>query len=235
MSGSDDKDVERAYRRYAANRRKQNSWSAANPGNLAIRAELTEAAFSLAGTRLTAAQTILDIGCGTGWWLERLAADDQVGATLYGLELLPDRRDAAAKRVPAATVELGDARVLPYDDASIDVVTLFTTLSSLPCAADVPTAIGEARRVLAPEGALLIWEPRIPNPLNRSTLFIDRASLRAALDGMRIETVTTTVFPPLARRLGRRTAELYPLLARARALNTHRLVYVSYAPEGQRP
>jgi SAM-dependent methyltransferase len=214
--------VARDYRRYAESPLKQRSWSERNPGNVAIRAELVGAAFDAAGDSIRAATEILDIGCGSGWWLEQLSSD--ATAKLHGLELLPERADAAARRVPHAEIAVGDARELHYEDGRFTVVTLFTVLSSLAGAPDAQTAILEARRVLAPGGRLLIWEPRVANPFNPSTMLIGRRSLSSALAGMDVQTRTTTVFPPLARRLGRRTQALYPRLARIRALRTHRLV-----------
>jgi SAM-dependent methyltransferase len=212
------------YSRYRESARRQRAWSAENAGNVAIRAELVNRAFALLGPRLPGAASILDVGCGSGWWLERLAGDEQVSAQLHGLDLLAARAAAARARVPGAAVVVGDARKLPYGASSFDVVTLFTVLSSLPSAADAERAIAEARRVLRPAGALLIWEPRLPNPLNPSTILIGRRLLARALAGARVQTVTTTVLPPLARRLGGRTGQLYPRLARIGPLRTHRLV-----------
>lgn len=216
------------YRGYAASPRKRRTWSSTNPGNSSIRAELVEAAFKLAAPELLAARGILDVGCGTGWWLERLAADQRSTADLHGVELLPDRATAAQRRVPSAQVRVGDAGKLPFGSGAVDVVTLFTVLSSMGSAVDVEQALGEARRVLAPGGVLLVWEPRVPTP-NRNTIRISQRLLRRTLDGAEIETVATTVAPPLARHLGSSTARLYPRLARHGALLTHRLLCARFA------
>jgi hypothetical protein len=68
---------------------------------------------------------------------------------------------------------------------------------------------------------ILIWEPRIPNPLNRNTLLVDRRLLRHALPDLTLEVRSLTLLPPLARRLG---PGAYHRLARVPALHTHRLV-----------
>ena len=218
--------VGEVYRDYAESARKQRDWSAENPGNLAIRAELADAVFELAGSTVLSATRILDVGCGSGWWLERLAGDPRVSATLEGLELLPERQAAAAARVPAATITLGDARRLPYGNRRFDVVTMFTVLSSLASVSDALAAFGEALRVVGPSGVVLVWEPRLPNPLNRHTLSIPGGMLREAAGDSRAAARTTTVLPPLARRLGSRTDRLYPRLARVGILRSHRLVCV---------
>lgn len=213
------------YRRYAASATRQSAWSADNPGNIAIRTELVEVVSGLCAADLVGARAILDIGCGSGWWLEQLQGDDRVTARLCGLELLPERAAAARARLPAADVKMGDARELPYESGSFDVVTVFTTLSSLATTADAELALAEALRVLRnPGGVLLIWEPRIVNPFNRHTILIGHRLIDRALAGTRVQRRTTTVLPALARRLGRRTERLYPLLLRIGPLQTHRLV-----------
>lgn len=216
--------VSHVYERYTASSRKHRDWSAENAGNAAIRAELVDTVLGLAGDALFSAREILDLGCGSGWWLGRMADNDRVTATLHGLELLPERVTAARTRVPQAAIALGDARALPYPDRSFDVVTLFTVLSSLSTWEDAESALHEAQRVLRAGGVLLVWEPRLRNPLNRDTLLVEDRRLRHALGSARIEARTTTVLPALARRLGSRTDQLYPLLARIRLLRTHRLV-----------
>jgi ubiquinone/menaquinone biosynthesis C-methylase UbiE len=221
MTSRDDRQLTRAYAHYSQSRRKQRNWSAKNLGNMAIRAELVDAVFALAREELGRAHDILDVGCGSGWWLQHLAGRPEVRAKLHGLELLPDRVEAAGQRVPNATINPGDARRLPYRDHSFGVVSLFTVLSSMPGRTDAELALQDAWRVLAPDGVLLVWEPRLPNPLNQHTTLIDRDLLRRATAGAKIDFRTTTVLPALARRLGARTEDLYPRLARIPAIRTH--------------
>jgi glycosyltransferase involved in cell wall biosynthesis/protein-L-isoaspartate O-methyltransferase len=224
--GDERRRVERTYGRYAASERKRRSWDAGNAGNASIRDELVGAMFAMAGTELRSARRVLDIGCGTGWWLERLAAGPDVAASLHGVELQPERVRMASERVPDAVVVEGDARRLPFEDGSFDVVSMLTLLSSLAERADVALALREARRVLAPGGGLLVWEPRLPNPLNRNTQLITARLVRGALGDVQLSARTITVLPPVARRLGRRTGVLYPRLAGIPALRSHRLIYV---------
>lgn len=211
------------YDRYASSARRRRRWSADNPGNAAIRAELVDAAFSLVAPDLIAARAILDVGCGSGWWLERLAADPRICARLYGVEALPARASAAQARVLAAAIQTGDARALPLQDASFDVVTMFTVLSSLGSRRAIESALHEARRVLVDGGVLLVWEPRVPNPLNRHTLLVGSDQLHGVFGDGPSTTCTLTVLPALARRLGPSTGWLYPRLARLAPLRTHRL------------
>jgi hypothetical protein len=95
---------------------------------------------------------------------------------------------------------------------------MFTVLSGMAQGADVDRALAEARRVVAPGGAVAIWEPRVATP-NRNTRLIRLADLRRGL-GPDLQVSSLTVFPPLARRTGRS----YGRLAAWPMLRTHRLV-----------
>ncbi len=198
-------------------------WAAENPGNRAIREELMDVVFTTTGSELQAARQILDVGCGTGWWLERLAADARVTAGLHGVDIRSERVAAARARVPSAQVSAADARELPYPDDRFDVVSLFTVLSSLATREDVEKVLTDVKRVLAPGGVVLIWEPRILNPMNRRTRMISLPTLRRCL-GDSLEVRSTTVVPWLARRLRSRTEAVYPRLAAIPVFRTHRLV-----------
>jgi len=56
--------IARVYAAYRASARKRKAWAADNPGNVAIREELLEAIWGLAGPELRADGAILDLGCG---------------------------------------------------------------------------------------------------------------------------------------------------------------------------
>jgi ubiquinone/menaquinone biosynthesis C-methylase UbiE len=165
---------------------------------------------------------VLDAGCGTGWWLARLAAAGAAPGRLTGVDLLPERAAAAAARTPGATVHTADVRALPFDDARFELVLLLTVLSSLRDASDVRRALTEAARVTAPGGRVVIWEPRVPT-LNRATRLIRQRDVTAVI-GPGVKSRSITLLPPLARRLGRATPRLYPALARVPSLRSHRLM-----------
>jgi ubiquinone/menaquinone biosynthesis C-methylase UbiE len=162
------------------------------------------------------------VGCGSAWFLQALVKRGADPGHLQGVDLLEQRIAEARRRLPDSRFELADARRLPFPEGSFDVVLMLTLLSSLPEASSVASALTEGRRVLAPGGTLLVYEPRVPNPLNRHTLFISR---RMLTNGLRDdpEELRLTLLPPLSRRLGRRTDRLYPRLARIGPLLTHRL------------
>lgn len=210
------------YGRYSADERRARAWSAENAGNRQIRAELVAAALEWVGTPQTTGE-LVDIGCGSGWWVESLALRGAKPHQLYGLELLPHRAEAARRRIPGAHIVEGDAGRLPWESDRFRAATLFTVLSSMGSAEKQTQALKEAVRVLRPGGHLLIWEPRVLNPRNPDTRLVRLAALRDAL-GSDLEVRAITVLPALARRLGRLSGA-YPVLARIPLLRTHRLIH----------
>lgn len=103
--------------------------------------------------------TIHDIGGGAGVYALWLA---QRGYTVNLLDAMPlhveQARSASALQpdAPIATVTLGDARALPFEDASADAVLLFGPLYHLTEQGDRLAALREAHRTLKPGGVVLV-------------------------------------------------------------------------------
>jgi SAM-dependent methyltransferase len=207
----------RVFGGYRSDPRRRRAWDAGNPGNTAIRDELARAVLAVLAEG-DPGGLLLDAGCGSGWWPARLLAEGIAPARLVGVELLGDRADAARERAPGTRIAHSDIRSLPLQDRSCALVTLFTVLSGMATAADVDAALAESRRVLAPGGAIAVWEPRVPTP-NPDTRLIRLRDLRRGLGpGLRARSITLA--PPLARRAG----GAYGALAALGPLRSHRLV-----------
>ncbi|MGH8273290.1 MAG: class I SAM-dependent methyltransferase [Gammaproteobacteria bacterium] len=100
-------------------------------------------------------ERILDVGCGTGVALARIAADRPT-ARLSGIDLTPEMLAYARRRLPAAArLAHADARRLPFADASFDAAL---NLSMLHYLGDPATALSEMARVLAPGGRLIVTD-----------------------------------------------------------------------------
>jgi SAM-dependent methyltransferase len=95
-------------------------------------------------------QRVLDIGCGVGVFLG-LVADR--GAEPFGVDASEALIELARTRVPAADLRVGDMESLPYDDATFDLVTGFT---SFFFANDMVAALREAGRVAKPGAPVII-------------------------------------------------------------------------------
>lgn len=90
---------------------------------------------------------LLEVGCGTGLILERLARSCR---SAKGVDLSEGMLDKARER--GLDVKLGSATDLPYDDASFDVVCSFKVLAHVP---EITKALQEMVRVTRPGGHVL--------------------------------------------------------------------------------
>lgn len=211
------------YARYASSSRKQRAWAADNRGNQAIRHELLERILDTARAEIEGSGKILDVGCGTGWLLNSLGDRGVATERLHGVDLLPDRVGRARVTRAAGSIQVADSRALPFPDASFDLLLMVTMLSSMASADGVAGALHEARRVLVPGGLLLVYEPRLPNPANSGTRRIRRRAFESTL-GPLSSYSSLTLIPQIARRLGRSSDRLYPVLTSCPLLHSHQLV-----------
>ena len=94
---------------------------------------------------------ILDVGCGTGANLKMLAAY----GTAEGVDISPQAVDFCRER-GLDSVKLGAAEQLPYENGSFDLVTALDVVEHLD---DDVAGLREMRRVLRPDGRLLLFVP----------------------------------------------------------------------------
>ena len=102
--------------------------------------------------------TILDIGCGGGRTISKLAAIAKQG-TVYGVDY-SETSVAATKKMNAPSIELGRVEVqqasvsaLPFPDGMFDLVTAVETHFWWP---DLPSDLREIFRVIKPGGMLIV-------------------------------------------------------------------------------
>jgi len=123
--------------------------------------ELENAALDRAGHVLAAMhaiapwadQTIVDLGCGTGYWLGTYAAE---AARVIGVEPDPDLRAAAGQATAdlrGTEVMAGSAEHIPLPDASVDVVHARFAYFFPP---GTEAGLTEVLRVLRPGGHLVV-------------------------------------------------------------------------------
>lgn len=164
--------------------------------------------------------TMLDVGCGDG----TLLGDVQhrwPDVALTGLDLQPERIAEARSKVPDATFVVASADELPFDDRTFDVVTAITLMSSLPTQAMETDAAREITRVMRPGGWLVWFDLRYDNPNNKAVHGITKGRLSALFPAWSQELRSSTLIPPIARRLGPTTPVLYPILEAIPPLRSH--------------
>jgi ubiquinone/menaquinone biosynthesis C-methylase UbiE len=93
---------------------------------------------------------VLDLGCGSGYWLPGYA---RTAASVVGIEPDPTLLARARARDPRVRVEAGSAEHIPLPDASIDVAhARFAYFYPPGCDA----GLAEVLRVLRPGGTLVV-------------------------------------------------------------------------------
>jgi ubiquinone/menaquinone biosynthesis C-methylase UbiE len=130
-------------------------------------------------------ETVLEVGPGTGYYTLAVARGLEPGGTLHGVDVQQDMLDhtmrrAVEERIGNIVPRQGDARSLPYDDATFDAAFLVAVLGEVP---DQDAALRELRRVLRPDGRVVVGE------LFGDPHMVGEASLRrrATAAGLRFE------------------------------------------------
>lgn len=224
--------IRAVYSGYDSSPSERRKRDAANPGNAAILQErdrgLRRALDHALGAGLTSVR-VVDVGCGRAellGWLQGLGVDP---GRLHGIDLLADRIADGRRLHPGLDLRCGDATQLPFEDSSIDLVVCSTLFSSI-LEPEVAAAVAkDIRRVLAPGGAILWYDVRMPNPGNPNTIAMTRARIHQRFPDLRDELRAATLFPPLARRLGPLTGALYRPLAAIPFLRSHYLGVLRHA------
>lgn len=110
--------------------------------------------------REVGAGAVLEVGCGTGHWLDVLhAALPAAAGPFHGLDLSAGMLAHAQARGAPLHLVRGSADVLPFPSASFDLVYCVNAIHHF----DAPrTFVSEARRLLRPGGALAVigMDPR---------------------------------------------------------------------------
>jgi SAM-dependent methyltransferase len=157
-------------------------------------------------------ERVLDLGCGAGRFVRAL---QQAGADAVGVEIAEGALERARANAPGAELlRLEDDGTIPLAHRSVDLIWCSEVLEH---AADAAALLHEARRVLKPDGRLLLTVPyhgrakdvlialtrfeRHFDPLGQHLRFFTRRSLAAALDatGFAPVRITAAGGPPLLR------------------------------------
>ena len=129
-------------------------------------------------------ERVLEVGPGTGYYT--VAVADWLGPDgrleLFDLqqEMLDHTLRAAGELAGRMGATQGDARELPYPDASFDAAYLVTVLGEIP---DQEAALRELRRVVKPGGRLVVGEIAV----DPHVVFPGALERRAAAAGLRLE------------------------------------------------
>jgi ubiquinone/menaquinone biosynthesis C-methylase UbiE len=147
---------------------------------------------------LAQGRRVLEVGCGTGLILERIARHASLAR---GIDLSPGMLRTARAR--GLDVVLASATSLPFADASFDLVCSFKVLAHVP---DIQKALSEASRVTRPGGHMIL---EFYNPWSLRYLAKRIAGPRPISDGRtEADVFTRWDSPPAIRRHLPRGVEL---------------------------
>jgi SAM-dependent methyltransferase len=172
--------------------------------------------FALARRMLAArpGETLLDVGCGTGWFTRRFA---QQGLAVTGLdqnaEALAFARAHSGLSIRWAE---GDARQLPFADDRFDCALSIAALCFVP---DERRAVAEIVRVTRRRFAIgwlnrnsLLYRQKAGSGAYRAAVWHDADEVRRFFAGLPVKhlSVTSAVFLPDGGPLARRVERLVP-------------------------
>ncbi len=161
-----------------------------------------ETEFALAARLLAPApgSSLLDVGCGTGWFTRRFAA---TGLRVTGLDPNPIWLDYARRcSGPAIDWVEGDGRNLPFAQASFDHVVSIAALCFID---DERTPLAEILRVTRRSFAVgwlnrasLLYRPKAGHGAYAGARWHTAAEVRALFDGLPVHrlTIRSAVFLP---------------------------------------
>jgi len=170
---------------------------------------------------------ILDLGCGSGRVLRWLMGRGIPSARLLGADLIMPRLAQARRLAPAIGLAMADGVCLPCRDGAFDVALALTTLSSMPSEPMRRGAAAELLRVVRPGGAVICYEFSHKNPLNRYTVAVGAAALRALFPGAEVACRRVTLHPMVLRALFGLGPRVLAALERIDALRSHVLAVIT--------
>lgn len=129
----------------------------------------------------------LDIGCGQGWYLARLA---QHGYTMDGCDLTAAQIEEARRYCDAANANarliVASADAMPFADNTFDFAYTINVLHHITDPTVFANALRETVRVLKPGAPLIVFEMNTLNPLFRLYLSYIFPFIRSFDDGTEV-------------------------------------------------
>jgi len=225
---SEESRIQEVYERRRIDKGGLYSWF--NKGHLYMVQEVERALLILlskSGIDSLEGKAILDIGCGSGSWIQEFLKLGAAPENLAGVDLLEWRIDAARRSCPAGIrLKCGSAEKLDFSDRSFDVVTQFVVFSSILDSNMKQQVASEMLRVLKDDGFIIWYDFFVRDPRNKNVKGIDKNALRQLFPGCQIELRRITLAPPLVRLIAPRSWLLCYALEKLKLFDTHYLGFI---------
>jgi len=204
-------------------------YSLFDPGHLYLMQRREEAllrAMRQHGLYPLADRQVLNVGCGGGEEMIRQALYGADTRKVVGVEVRMGPLADLRRRFRGVQAVQADATLLPFADASFDLVHQATMMTLILDAEMRARIAAEMRRVCRPSGAILWFDYRYSNPANRDARGIGAAEIRRLFPDCDIRFQALSLAPPLARRLARFSVTLCRVLEWLSPLRTHYLAVI---------
>jgi ubiquinone/menaquinone biosynthesis C-methylase UbiE len=169
-------------------------------------------------------KTILDVGCGSGSWMQQFIRWGARPERLTGIDLLPDRIARARQALPASVrLEVGNAAAQPFEANSFDIVLQSTMFTSVLDGGIRHQIASEMLRVVKPNGFILWYDFLVDNPANPDVRGVTKREITTLFSGCKCDLRRVTLVPPVTRWLAPRSWLLTYMLSHLRPFCTHYL------------
>lgn len=162
---------------------------------------------------------VLDVGSGSGAFLEMFAQLGFKRSRVFGADLLPRRLEEARENFSAENIACADAAHLPFADGSFGLVSQFTVFSSILSGELRRRVASEMKRVAAPGGHILWYDMIVTNPFNRNLRGVGYKEMASLFGARPLAAGRVVLNPWILRPLLKISPALCDMLAGLRFLN----------------
>lgn len=167
-------------------------------------------------------KTILEVGCGSGAWIQQFIRWGARPENMTGIDLRPEPLTKARQTLPASVrLELGNAAALPFAGGLFDIVLQSTVFTSVLDPGIRQRIASEMLRVLKPGGLILWYDFLVNNPRNPDVRGVRKREIFSLFNGCRFDLQRMTLVPPVLRWVAPRSWFVTYVLSHVPPFCTH--------------